>query len=265
METLAFLHYAIACEESHSAPALRTFEALPLNLPIPLTASLVALSVAGISLNLADTGEAIMYPGDRGPGVARLQEALVIRADGVYGLDTAAAVRDFQRRGGLVVDGVAGAQTLIALGLPADLGPGQEVPTGGSAYVTAGIGLNVRDAPAGVILYAIPYGTTVSLTGLERFAAGRTWSQLSNGGWVASQFLSSGGGGGDVPVSGSAVVATNSGIGLNVRAVPAGRRIGGLAEGTPVALTGAREVRHRYTWVQLRQGGWVAEAYLRYR
>jgi hypothetical protein len=46
-----------------------------------------------------------------------VQRALGVPADGVYGPQTAAAVRAFQRRHGLAVDGVVGPATLRALGV----------------------------------------------------------------------------------------------------------------------------------------------------
>jgi peptidoglycan hydrolase-like protein with peptidoglycan-binding domain len=52
-----------------------------------------------------------------GGSVVALQKALGIPADGVYGPQTAAAVRAFQRNHGLAVDGVAGPATMGALGL----------------------------------------------------------------------------------------------------------------------------------------------------
>jgi Transglycosylase-like domain/Putative peptidoglycan binding domain len=52
-----------------------------------------------------------------GSGVAALQAALGVPADGVYGPQTRRAVRRFQRSRGLTVDGIAGPVTLAALGL----------------------------------------------------------------------------------------------------------------------------------------------------
>ena len=65
------------------------------------------------------TGGAAASPA-RGSGVAALQRALGIPADGVYGRQTRRAVRAFQRAHGLVVDGVAGPATRAALGLKAN-------------------------------------------------------------------------------------------------------------------------------------------------
>lgn len=59
-----------------------------------------------------------------------------------------------------------------------------------TAYVNAASSLAVRNAPAGYILSALPYGMGVNLTGAQEYAAGRSWLQLSSGGWVASNYLS---------------------------------------------------------------------------
>ena len=55
--------------------------------------------------------------GDRGNLVRQLQEALDIKPDGKFGDATAAAVEDWQRRNGHDVDGLAGSDMLIALGI----------------------------------------------------------------------------------------------------------------------------------------------------
>jgi hypothetical protein len=52
-----------------------------------------------------------------GYSVTAVQRALGVRATGVYDARTRRAVRAFQRRNGLVVDGIVGPQTLRALGL----------------------------------------------------------------------------------------------------------------------------------------------------
>jgi peptidoglycan hydrolase-like protein with peptidoglycan-binding domain len=58
--------------------------------------------------------------GDRGEGVRQLQFNLnavgySLAADGIYGSGTTAAVRNFQQERRLVVDGIAGPQTLVSL------------------------------------------------------------------------------------------------------------------------------------------------------
>lgn len=50
--------------------------------------------------------------GSKGNDVKKLQQALGITADGIYGSQTAAAVKAYQKKNGLSVDGIAGNQTL---------------------------------------------------------------------------------------------------------------------------------------------------------
>lgn len=58
-----------------------------------------------------------LFKGMRGEDVKRLQRALKIEADGMYGPATEAAVREFQSENGLTVDGIAGKFTKEALGV----------------------------------------------------------------------------------------------------------------------------------------------------
>ena len=59
--------------------------------------------------------------GSRGPGVAAVQRALGIAADGIFGPQTRAAVKAFQRGHGLVADGVVGPRTAATLGVSSAL------------------------------------------------------------------------------------------------------------------------------------------------
>src|SRR4051795_660416 len=71
--------------------------------------------LAACALVLATPSGALALPtlhhGDRGRSVVRLQHALHIGADGVFGRGTVHAVKRFQRRHGLHADGVVGAGT----------------------------------------------------------------------------------------------------------------------------------------------------------
>ncbi len=60
--------------------------------------------------------------------------------DGIYGYLTYSAVRNFQAKNGLTVDGIAGPQTLAALGLPT----GQQASAGGSANDSRDLNLLAR-------------------------------------------------------------------------------------------------------------------------
>lgn len=55
--------------------------------------------------------------GDRGVDVKILQDALHLIPDGIFGPLTQEAVETYQRENGLAVDGIAGLNTLTALGL----------------------------------------------------------------------------------------------------------------------------------------------------
>ena len=61
----------------------------------------------------------IVRRGSRGEWVVKLQTALGITADGVFGPGTEAALKAYQEEAGLTVDGVAGRKTYQSLGLVA--------------------------------------------------------------------------------------------------------------------------------------------------
>jgi Transglycosylase-like domain/Putative peptidoglycan binding domain len=98
----------------------------------------VALSAIAAGGALAQDAATPLAPGVQSTDSVRaLQKKLGVKADGVYGPKTRAAVKRFQRANGLAVDGVAGPQTLAALGL----GSGDESPaTEETASTTAGSG-----------------------------------------------------------------------------------------------------------------------------
>jgi peptidoglycan hydrolase-like protein with peptidoglycan-binding domain len=82
-----------------------------------VTLAVAVFSVAAAGA-LAQNAATPLAPGVQSTDTVRaLQQKLGVRADGVYGPKTRAAVKRFQRAHGLAPDGVAGPRTLAALGL----------------------------------------------------------------------------------------------------------------------------------------------------
>lgn len=97
----------------------------------------VLLSVSMVLVALVPAVEAASYKkGSSGTVVTQIQTKLKSwgyytgTVDGIYGSGTERAVRAFQQKNGLTVDGKAGDQTLAAMGLPA--GGGNSSNSGGS-------------------------------------------------------------------------------------------------------------------------------------
>lgn len=90
--------------------------------PRSLARSVLAALLLMLALAVPGALAASVHKGDRGPGVARIQRALHVSADGVFGPRTLRAVKRFQRRRGLVVDGIVGPATRRALGLRGRIG-----------------------------------------------------------------------------------------------------------------------------------------------
>jgi hypothetical protein len=94
----------------------------------PLLALALAAAAVACSADVAaadrtggasSASEVVVKRGDRGDAVRKVQEALGVTVDGVFGPMTERAVKRFQRRHGLLVDGVVGPQTRGQLGLKA--------------------------------------------------------------------------------------------------------------------------------------------------
>jgi peptidoglycan hydrolase-like protein with peptidoglycan-binding domain len=128
--------FSIACPEALTESGMSIYTALSFN-PSPCQ---------------GDAGPAeIIRPDSTGERVTQLQIALValgydIIPDGRYGPRTQAAVRDFQARNSLEIDGISGPRTQAALGIGPGAGPAPTAPPAtptttapsSTAVVTAG-------------------------------------------------------------------------------------------------------------------------------
>lgn len=83
----------------------------------------VCTSTAMIIFLMNDSVEALSKYGSRGSEVTTIQQKLKRwgyyngSIDGIYGSQTVAAVKKFQKKNGLTVDGIAGTKTLNAMGI----------------------------------------------------------------------------------------------------------------------------------------------------
>jgi peptidoglycan hydrolase-like protein with peptidoglycan-binding domain len=111
-----------------------------------LVAVLLATAVVGTGIAVGQSGggsqatAAYLTTGSSGKSVAAVQRKLGLRATGYFGRSTRRAVRRFQRRHGLLVDGVVGPQTLGALGLARATSGQSSGSSGSSTSSTAGGG-----------------------------------------------------------------------------------------------------------------------------
>lgn len=104
--------------------ALKTIATLAICALIALPCG-VAIYKTGGSINEPVAAVAVISKGSRGETVKTIQKKLKRwgyysgSVDGIYGSQTVAAVKYFQRKNGLTADGIVGAKTLAALGMPA--------------------------------------------------------------------------------------------------------------------------------------------------
>jgi peptidoglycan hydrolase-like protein with peptidoglycan-binding domain len=82
---------------------------------VAATAAAAGMLAAAAPAEASPYAGYLLLKGSKGPAVAEVQHALHIAADGVYGTQTRIAVIAFQRRRGLLVDGITGPQTWGAL------------------------------------------------------------------------------------------------------------------------------------------------------
>lgn len=114
-------------------------------LMVLLALNMCMLSLAAYSMNIksAESTAVLSQYGSRGQEVREIQTRLKNwgyysgSVDGIYGTQTVEAVKYFQRKNGLTVDGIAGPATLRALGISSTAqtsGSGSNVSTSDSDY-----------------------------------------------------------------------------------------------------------------------------------
>jgi Transglycosylase-like domain/Putative peptidoglycan binding domain len=114
-------------------------------MPVALMAIALALLGAGAAVGQqkvsgSSASAGLLAKGSKGPAVRAVQRALGISADGVFDGRMKAVVKRFQRRHGLLVDGVVGPQTRGALGLGTPALAPATGSTGARATSSAGSG-----------------------------------------------------------------------------------------------------------------------------
>jgi peptidoglycan hydrolase-like protein with peptidoglycan-binding domain len=103
-----------------------------------IVASLAAVLALGAPLALGQTTAQAPAPqtlqtGSSGSAVKALQAALGVKQTGRFTASTLKAVKAFQRRNGLTVDGIVGPQTASALGLPSGVADDAQQATASGA------------------------------------------------------------------------------------------------------------------------------------
>ncbi|MDG2617156.1 SH3 domain-containing protein [Thermoleptolyngbya sichuanensis XZ-Cy5] len=273
MESLAYIHAAVAYEDPNPAPELQVSLEIPSSVWLGTLSTAVVVSAVG---GVAPEAQAVVRFGDTCIQVGDVQSALASAGfspgsvDSVFGSNTLSAVRRFQLSKGLSVDGVVGPATASSLGLSGSIydvgvscgtgGPGDD---GGPDFVrvsTNGSPLTVRNGP-GSGFAPIDYlsnGTVVRVVG-----SSGGWYNISGGGWISQAWTvessgGSGGGGGGGGGTGNYFVSTNGGT-LLVRNGPGTgfAVIDELFNGTSVTI-----VEVSGGWGRLSSGGWVSMDWL---
>ena len=136
----------------------------------------------------------VLACGSKGAAVKQLQVSLIAlgyscgEADGIYGSNTAAAVKKFQSANGLSADGIAGYLTLTALQKAVNA---KNSTTAGSTYTVKVSALNIRKG-AGTNYPAsglIRDKGTYTITEEAEGKGANKWGKLADGrGWIALDY-----------------------------------------------------------------------------
>ena len=138
----------------------------------------------------------ILKVGSKGKEVKELQEALEIKADGIFGYGTEAAVKSFQKENDLYVDGIVGRKTWETLGIDTDEFPKElKYMSEDKEYITSA-GLTIHRQYLDKDEYVRDYGKIEPLGFFIHHTAGwdnpyktiRNWNNDSRG-RVATQYV----------------------------------------------------------------------------
>lgn len=138
----------------------------------------------------------ILKVGSKGKEVKELQEALEIKADGIFGYGTEAAVKSFQKENDLYVDGIVGRKTWETLGIDTDEFPKElKYMSEDKEYITSA-GLTIHRQYLDKDEYVRDYGKIEPLGFFIHHTAGwdnpyktiKNWNNDSRG-RVATQYV----------------------------------------------------------------------------
>lgn len=271
MESLAYVHLANSCEEQGLKLEPRSLADLGVEIPSSAWIGVASLAVVASILTIAPDANAIVYRGDTGSAVSRLQQALRDRGynigsvDGVFGTQTETAVIYFQEDNRLAADGVVGPSTAAALGIADPNDPNSpyaggsgggdpDVGVEGYVTITASSGLYVRSGPGTgyAVVGGLPNGSVV-----YTYGSSNGWYRVS-GGWIAGDYTSPGGGGGGGGSSPDGYVTVDTPIGLYVRSGPGTGYsiVGGLSDGDTVYTSD-----YSNGWYRI-SSGWISADYV---
>lgn len=133
----------------------------------------LGLTPAAIGLTQRSAIAQVYGPENRGEAIERIQLRLGLFPDGIYGSQTESAVRDFQQRNGLQVDGFAGPETLRALGL--------EDLIAGTDYYNPG---NPSSGSSASYVVVVPGSSTTLLNQVRRFQPGASLARSHRGSYI---------------------------------------------------------------------------------
>lgn len=114
-----------------------------MNRRIKRTAFILALAFSAAALLFAFAKAETLKRGSRGELVKQVQTKLKSwgyytgSVDGIFGSGTESAVKSFQKKNGLTVDGIVGKKTAAALGINIDAGGSQSSANSGNLYLLA--------------------------------------------------------------------------------------------------------------------------------